>query len=102
MVMWGDNEPGTCAHGEPALRCVVCGPDASRDFWSSPAALVIAVLTVAGLLVLAPGAAQREAAFETQQLREHQQRLEAARPGSQQALRELAADVRAARVPHVR
>lgn len=102
MVMWGDYYAGECMHGEPALRCRTCGPAASRDFWSSPVALVIAVLTVVGLLLLAPAAAQREAAFEAQQLREHQQRLEAARPGALNDLRELAADVRAARVPVVR
>lgn len=102
MMMWGDNEPSTCAHGKPALQCVVCGPAASRDFWSSPVAMLVAVLTVAGLLLLAPGAAKREAAFDAQQLHEHQQRLEAARPGALNNLRELAADVRAARVPVVR
>lgn len=102
MVMWGDEHAGECAHGEPALRCRVCGPEAARDFWSDPTALIVAVLAVAGLLWLAPGAAQREAAFEAQQLQEHQQRLEAARPGALNNLQELAADVRAGRVPVVR
>ncbi len=47
------------------------------------------------LIAAAPGAAQREVAFGRQQLQEHQQRLEAARPGAAQRLRELAAEVRA-------
>lgn len=102
MVMWGDEHAGECAHGEPALRCRVCGPEASRAFWSDPTALIVAVLAVAGLLLLAPGAASTEAAFEAQQLQEHQQRLEAARPGAMQAFRALAADVRAGRVREVR
>lgn len=102
MVMWGDDNPGMCGHNEPALRCRICGPEASRQFWSDPTALIVAVLTVAGLLLLAPRAAKTEAAFEAQQLQEHQERLEVARPGAMQALRELAADVRAGRVRAVR
>jgi len=102
MVMWGDEHAVECAHGEPALRCRVCGPEAARDFWSSPAALVIAVLVVAGLFLLAPAAARRDAAFEAAQQRAHQERLEAARPGAMRAIRDLAADVRAGRVREVR
>lgn len=102
MVPWGDYDANECAHGEPVLRCRHCGPQASRDFWSSPVALVIAVLMVAGFLLLGPAAARREAAFEAQQLREHQERLEVARPGAMQAVRELAADVRAGRLRAVR
>lgn len=101
-MVWGDENVGQCPHREPALRCRVCGPEASRDFWSDPTALIVAVLTVAGLLLLAPRAARTEAAFEAQQLREHQERLERARPGAMQAFRELAADARAGRVTPVR
>ena len=94
MQIWGDYYAGECVHGEPALRCRTCGPEASRDFWSSPVALIVAVLLVAGLLLVAPNALQREAAFERQQLTEHQQRLEAARPGALETLRAMAKEQR--------
>lgn len=94
MIPWGDYYANECVHGEPVLRCRTCGPDASRDLWSSPAALIVAVLMVAGFLLLGPDAARREAAFERQQLAEHQQRLEAARPGALEALRAMAKEQR--------
>lgn len=94
MQIWGDYYAGECVHGEPALRCRTCGPDASRDFWSSPVALLLAVLLVAGLMFAAPSAWRREAAFERQQLTEHQQRLETARPGAMANLRAMAKEQR--------
>lgn len=102
-MVWGDdNDSGVCEHQVHAMRCRVCGPEASRKFWSDATALIVAVLAVAGFLWLGRGAAQREAAFEAQQLRAHQERLEARQPGALRALRDLAADVRAGRVKAVR
>lgn len=94
MVVWGEYYAGECIHEEPALRCRICGPDASRDFWSSPLALIVAVLTVAGLLLLAPGAVRQEQANDAAALAAHKARLEQARPGAMDAYRAMVAEHR--------
>lgn len=102
MITWGDAPDTNCPCGTHPHRCRQCGPAAERAHAHDPTALIVAVLAVAGLLLLGPRAAKTEAAFEAQQLQEHQERLEVARPSAMQAVRELAADVRAGRVRAVR
>lgn len=98
--LWTAPSPGECQHLEPAHECPICHPH--RSVLDDPAAAILAALLVAAIAVFAQDGAEREAASEAQQLQEHQERLEVARPGAMQALRELAADVRAGRVRAVR
>lgn len=68
-------------------------PDTPRAPGDHPLDLVLAVLAVAGFLLLAPSSLRREAAFEDAQLRAHQARLEQHQPGALARLRALAADL---------
>ncbi|MEZ5421014.1 MAG: hypothetical protein R2708_27245 [Vicinamibacterales bacterium] len=79
-----------CDHGAPAARCPQCREAARQD----PLALVIAILTVAGLLLLGGRAARLEAVSEREQLQRHLQRLEQHQPGALDRLTAIAADAR--------
>jgi hypothetical protein len=93
VIGWGETPSTTCPCGQPPHQCRVCGPEAERAQAHDATALIVAVLAVVGLLLTAaPDAWRREQAFEDQQRREHLQRLEAARPGALETLREMARD----------
>lgn len=94
MVVWGDYYANECVHGAQPRQCRLCGPAAERDALSSPAALVVAVLMVAGLLLLAPGAIRQELANDDAALAAHKARLEQARPGALDVYRAMVAEQR--------
>lgn len=51
MHIWGDYYAGECVHGEPVPTCGACR-DAVRDSWWEAVPLLVAVLSVAGFLLL--------------------------------------------------
>lgn len=90
MIVWGEHLPTRCEHNDHPLRCPACF-DARM---SSAVELVVAVVCVAGFLLLGARALDLEAVAEREQLRQHLERLERQQPGARQRLEELAADRR--------
>lgn len=93
MIAWGDYYAGECVHRDSPLRCPVCRA-AERSAWAEAVPLLVAVLTVAGFLLLGSHALDQEGAADREQLRQHLQRLDAHQPGAAARLREMAADQR--------
>lgn len=90
MVTWGVYDASTCVHGDRALTCARCRDTRGND----PLALIVAVLAVAGFLLLGARAVRLEEAAEQDALRQHLERLEQQRPGALERLRDIAAEQR--------